>query len=126
MHARQVLHCNLNVVDLDAATTFYEDHFGLTVRMRSETIDGDSTALGIEGPTHSIVHFLYDHRGGHVSPAVELVEWRTPPTSGTAYEDPTDIGLQALIFAMPSSSDSSLFDPDGVRGLSTTPSGRDA
>jgi catechol 2,3-dioxygenase-like lactoylglutathione lyase family enzyme len=48
------------------------------------------------------VWFLYDHRGGRRSPAIELVEWRRPPTAGHAYEDPTAIGMQALGFAVPS------------------------
>jgi catechol 2,3-dioxygenase-like lactoylglutathione lyase family enzyme len=102
MRATQVLHCNLNVVDIEAAATFYEHALGLSVLMRSESTDGDSTALGVDGPTHSIAWFLYDHRGGRAGPAVELVEWRRPPTAGSAYDDPTAIGLQALRFAVPS------------------------
>jgi catechol 2,3-dioxygenase-like lactoylglutathione lyase family enzyme len=104
-HATQVLHCNLNVLDVAAAAAVYEHGLGLTVRMRSEEPHGDATAMGIVGPIHSVAWFLYDHRGGHVSPAIELVEWRTPPTSGSAYEDPTAIGMQALRFTVPSVED---------------------
>jgi catechol 2,3-dioxygenase-like lactoylglutathione lyase family enzyme len=102
MYATQVLHCNVNVLDVAAAAAMYEDGLGLTVRMRSEEPHGDATAMGITGPIHSVAWFLYDHRGGHVSPAIELVEWRTPPTAGSAYEDPKAIGMQALRFAVPS------------------------
>jgi catechol 2,3-dioxygenase-like lactoylglutathione lyase family enzyme len=105
MTATQVLHCNVNVLDVAAAAPVYEDGLGLTVRMRSEEPHGDATAMGITGPIHSLVWFLYDHRGGHVSPAIELVEWRTPPTAGSAYEDPKAIGMQALRFTVPSVDD---------------------
>jgi len=102
LEATQVLHCNLNVVDVAAAAALYERGLALVTRMRSESVDGDSTPLGIEGSTHSVAWFLYDHRGGHVSPAVELVEWHRPPTAGRAYGDPTTPGMQALVFAVPS------------------------
>jgi catechol 2,3-dioxygenase-like lactoylglutathione lyase family enzyme len=102
LRATQVLHCNLNVVDLERAGALYEQALALTVRMRSEEPSGDSTPMGIDGPTHSLVWFLYDHRGGRHCPAIELVEWRTPPTAGHAYEDPTAIGMQALGFVVPS------------------------
>jgi len=129
VQATQVLHCNLNVVDIEGAAAFYEDALHLTVRMRSESVDGDSTQLGITGSTHSIAWFLYDHRGGHLSPAIELVEWRTPATAGVAYEDPTAPGMQSLIFTVPSvgdavsrivdaggtTLDSDAVDRDGVR-----------
>ena len=104
-HATQVLHCNVNVLEVAAAAAVYEDGLGLTVRMRSEEPHGDATAMGITGKIHSIAWFLYDHRGGHVSPAIELVEWRTPPTTGVAYEDPKAIGMQALRFVVPSVDD---------------------
>src|SRR5581483_6280688 len=130
LRATQVLHCNLNVTELTSASALYERALGLEVRMRSESVDGDSTPLGIDGPTHSIAWFLYDHRGGHVSPAVELVEWIEPRTTGAAYADPTAVGMQSLIFATPSpaecraalldagatdASPAELFDRDGVR-----------
>jgi len=35
--ATQVLHCNLNVVDIERAAALYEQGLGLTVRMRSPT-----------------------------------------------------------------------------------------
>jgi catechol 2,3-dioxygenase-like lactoylglutathione lyase family enzyme len=105
LHVTQVLHCNLNTLDLEGAAALYERGLALATRMRSETTNGDSTAMGIEGSTHSLVRFLYDHRGGHISPAVELMEWCRPPTAGVAYEDPTAVGLQALVFAVRSVAD---------------------
>ena len=102
LHASQVLHCNLNVVDVARASVMYQQGLGLSVRMRSESKEGDSTAMGIDGATHSVAWFLYDHRGGHVSPAIELVEWLTPPTAGVTYDDPTVVGMQSLMFAVPS------------------------
>ena len=103
--ATQVLHCNLNVVDIASAAALYEHGLGMTVRMRSEEPAGDSSPMGIDGPTHSIVWFLYDHRGGRQSPAIEVVQWLAPRTAGKAYDDRKAIGMQALRFAVPSSDD---------------------
>jgi catechol 2,3-dioxygenase-like lactoylglutathione lyase family enzyme len=102
LQATQLLHCNLNVTDVGQAAAVYEQGLGLTIRMRSESVDADATQMGIHGPTHSVAWFLYDHRGGHVSPAIELVEWRTPPTAGSAYDSPMMVGMQSLMFAVPS------------------------
>jgi len=102
LQATQVLHCNLNVVDVARAAAFYEQGLGMRVRMRSEAPAGDSTPMGIDGATHSVAWFLYDHRGGRESPAIELVQWLRPRTAGCAYDDPTAIGMQALGFAVPS------------------------
>jgi catechol 2,3-dioxygenase-like lactoylglutathione lyase family enzyme len=91
------LHCNLNVASLAAAVPVYEA-LGLTVKMRSRALDQDSTALGIPRTTASDAWFLYDHRGGRGGPAVELVEWVDPVTAGSAYADPTHVGMWGLGF----------------------------
>src|SRR5690606_39040374 len=39
---------------------------------------------------------VYDPRGGRVSPAIEVHGWIDPPAVGRPYDDPTNIGIQAL------------------------------
>jgi catechol 2,3-dioxygenase-like lactoylglutathione lyase family enzyme len=95
------MHCNLNVRSMAAAVPVYEA-LGLTVRMRSHAEGADSTAMGIPRGTDSDAWFLYDHRGGRASPAVELVEWTDPVTAGDTYAAPHEVGMQALGFDVPS------------------------
>jgi catechol 2,3-dioxygenase-like lactoylglutathione lyase family enzyme len=98
----RVLHCNLNSSDVEAAMAFYVGGLGLSERMRSVSEGSDSTALGMAQPTSSIAAFAYDYRGGRVAPAIELVEWTSPPTVGEAYTAPSAIGVQAAGFAVAS------------------------
>jgi catechol 2,3-dioxygenase-like lactoylglutathione lyase family enzyme len=95
------MHCNLNVRSMAAAVPVYEA-LGLKVRMRSRAEGADSTAMGIPRGTDSDAWFLYDHRGGRASPAIELVEWTDPVTEGDAYASPDAVGMQALGFDVPS------------------------
>jgi len=100
--ATRVLHCNFNTTDVDAALRFYVEGLGLTERMRSVSDSGFSEGLGMTEETHSVASFAYDHRGGRVAPAIELVEWTVPPTIGEAYATPSEVGMQAAGFAVPS------------------------
>jgi catechol 2,3-dioxygenase-like lactoylglutathione lyase family enzyme len=98
----RALHCNLNVRDVAAAAAVYRDALGLRVVMRSRPVGADSSVLGLDAPTDSRVWFLYDHRGGRVGPAIELVQWDTPATIGSASSNPADVGMRALGFRVPS------------------------
>jgi catechol 2,3-dioxygenase-like lactoylglutathione lyase family enzyme len=100
MSVSGAMHCNLNVRSMAAAVPVYEA-LGLTVRMRSRAEGADSSAMGIPRGTDSDAWFLYDHRGGRSSPAVELVEWTDPVTAGDAYSEPHEVGMQALGFDVP-------------------------
>lgn len=105
MRATGVLHCNLNVRNLATAAAVYERGLGLKVRMRSRGEGQDSTPLGLPGLTDSEAWFLFDHRGGRSAPAVELVEWFSPATANDVYQHPSEVGMQALGFAVPSVAD---------------------
>ena len=100
LRATGALHCNLNVSTLAGAVGVYES-LGLRTKMRSRAEGQDASALGLGDVTTSEAWFLYDVRGGRVAPAVELVEWIEPKTSGEAYGDPTEVGMQALGFDVP-------------------------
>ena len=100
LRATGALHCNLNVSTLAGAVGVYES-LGLRVKMRSRAEGQDATAMGLGDATTSEAWFLYDARGGRGAPAVELVEWIEPKTSGEAYGDPSEVGMQALGFDVP-------------------------
>jgi len=98
-----VLHCALNTSDRASASSLYE---GLEMKVVMR-VDGDGLEggpLGIPGPTDSQVWFIYDRRGPRVATAVELQEWTSPATTGSAY-GPFDVGVQALGFHVPSVAD---------------------
>ena len=100
LRAAGALHCNLNVSSLAAAVGVYES-LGLRTKMRSRAEAQDASAMGLGDTTTSEAWFLYDARGGRGAPAVELVEWTEPKTSGKVYEDPSEVGMQALGFEVP-------------------------
>jgi catechol 2,3-dioxygenase-like lactoylglutathione lyase family enzyme len=100
LRATGALHCNLNVSTLAGAVGVYES-LGLRVKMRSRAEGQDATEMGLGDTTTSEAWFLYDSRGGRGAPAVELVEWIAPKTSGEAYGHPGEVGMQALGFEVP-------------------------
>ncbi len=100
LRAAGALHCNLNVSTLAGAVGVYES-LGLRVKMRSRAEGQDASAMGLGDGTTSEAWFLYDARGGRGAPAVELVEWIAPKTSGDAYGHPGEVGMQALGFDVP-------------------------
>ena len=101
VEVRRFLHVNYNCVDLDNLERFYVDVFGLKTVMKSGSTDADGTPFGIYGPTASQAVFVYDHRGGRRSNALELVKWIDPPTVGNVYPDPWDRGIQSVAYSSP-------------------------
>lgn len=94
--AGRFLHFNLNTRDIERSTAFYRAVGNLSTVMRTEPIPTRGEVFGVEGIIRATAHFLYDHRGPRRSPALELVQWVEPPTSGTPYADPRRPGLHAL------------------------------
>jgi len=74
------------------------ESLGLRVKMRSRAEGQDASAMGLGECTTSEAWFLYDSRGGRRAPAIELVEWIDPKTSGEAHAHPGEVGIQALGF----------------------------
>jgi catechol 2,3-dioxygenase-like lactoylglutathione lyase family enzyme len=126
LRAAGALHCNLNVRTLAGASGVYEA-LGLRVKMRSRAEGQDACAMGLGSATTSEAWFLYDGRGGHGAPAVELVEWIEPKTSGEAYAHPGEVGMQALGFDVPdvdeavgaTTAQGARVRPGGPRGIDT-------
>jgi len=99
VEVRRFLHCNYNCRDHVGLERFYAGLFGLRAVMRSSSSGSDGTPFGIYRATTSSTVFLYDHRGGRRSNALELVHWIDPATTGAVYPRGFDRGIQAVAYS---------------------------
>jgi catechol 2,3-dioxygenase-like lactoylglutathione lyase family enzyme len=102
VQVHSLLHTNLNTVDVAAAAEFYADVLELVPGMKTARTAADGRALGVAGTPVTECWFLYDHRGPRTAPAVEVLEWETPATTGTHPAEPHHIGISSLGYAVPS------------------------
>ncbi len=101
VQAMRVMHCCYCSDSADATVAILERGVGLSARATSKGIRADGSPLGIHRMVESDVCLVYDPRGGRVSPAIEVHGWTDPPAVGTPYDDPTNVGIQALGVAVP-------------------------
>ena len=99
--ARRVLHVCYCCADLDAATAFFVDNFGMRNFMGTPAGESDGAILGFDCPIISPTQFVYDARGPRTSPAIEVQGWIEPALEGTPVDDPTRAGIQALGLTVP-------------------------
>jgi catechol 2,3-dioxygenase-like lactoylglutathione lyase family enzyme len=102
VQVHSLLHTNLNTVDVSAAAGFYADLLGLLPGMKTARTAADGRALGVAGAPVTECWFLYDHRGPRTAPAVEVLEWETPATTGAHPAESHHIGISSLGYAVPS------------------------
>jgi catechol 2,3-dioxygenase-like lactoylglutathione lyase family enzyme len=102
MQVHSLLHTNLNTVDVSAAAAFYADVLDLKPGMKTARTAADGRALGVAGAPVTECWFLYDHRGARTAPAVEVLEWEAPATTGAHPAEPYHIGISSLGYAVPS------------------------
>src|ERR1700735_3845272 len=102
VQVHSLLHTNLNTVDVSAAARFYADVLGLVPGMKTARTAADGRALGVAGAPVTECWFLYDRRGPRTAPAVEVLEWETPATTGAPPAEPYHIGISSLGYAVPS------------------------
>jgi catechol 2,3-dioxygenase-like lactoylglutathione lyase family enzyme len=102
VQVHSLLHTNLNTADVSAAAAFYADMLGLRPGMKTARTAADGRALGVAGAPVTECWFLYDHRGPRTAPAVEVLEWETPATTGAHPVEPYHIGISSLGYAVPS------------------------
>jgi catechol 2,3-dioxygenase-like lactoylglutathione lyase family enzyme len=70
--------------------------------MKTARTAADGRALGVPGAPVTECWFLYDSRGPRAAPAVEVLEWETPATTGAHPAEPHHIGISSLGYAVPS------------------------
>ena len=102
VQVHSLLHTNLNTVDVSAAAAFYAELLELRPGMKTARTAADGRALGVAGAPVTECWFLYDHRGPRTAPAVEVLEWETPATTGAHPAEPHHIGISSLGYAVPS------------------------
>src|SRR5271156_95354 len=102
VQVHSLLHTNLNTVDVVAAAEFYADILELVPGMKTARTAADGGALGVAGTPVTECWFLYDHRGPRAAPAVEVLEWETPATTGAHPAEPHHIGISSLGYVVPS------------------------
>jgi catechol 2,3-dioxygenase-like lactoylglutathione lyase family enzyme len=105
VRVHSLLHCNLNTADLASASAWYSAVLGLSPGMKTARVASDGRVLGVPGRPVTETWFMYDHRGPRTAPAIELLEWESPATSGEHPEQPNHIGLSCLGYAVPSLED---------------------
>jgi catechol 2,3-dioxygenase-like lactoylglutathione lyase family enzyme len=100
--ARRFLHLCYCCDDVDPVTEFFVDALGMRAVMRTPVERNVDTMLGIDGEIEGAASFVYDFRGGKVSPAIEIQSWIDPPLVGTPSFDPFEVGFKSVGFTVPS------------------------
>src|ERR1700735_1449878 len=93
VQVHSLLHTNLNTVDVSAAAAVYAAVLGLLPGREQARTAADGRALGVAGAPVTECWFLYDHRGPRTAPAVEVLEWETPPTTWAHPAEPHHGGM---------------------------------
>src|SRR3984957_2939349 len=91
VQVHSLLHTNLNTVDVSAGAVFNRDVLGLLPGRKTARTAADGRALGVAGAPVTQCWFLYDHRGPRKAPAVEVLEWEPPATTGAHPAEPHHI-----------------------------------
>src|ERR1700721_2550688 len=100
VQVHSLLHTNLNTVDVSAAARFYADVLDLRPGMKTARTAAEGRALGVAGAPVTECWFLYDHRGPRTAPAVEVLEWESPATTGAHPAETHHIGISSSCFAV--------------------------
>ncbi len=98
--AGRFLHVCYSCADAEQVADCYVDAFGMRPTMATPMEPSDGALLGLEGEIVANAVFVYDHRGGRVSPAIEIQGWARPAVTGTPVNDATLAGMQAVGFAV--------------------------
>jgi catechol 2,3-dioxygenase-like lactoylglutathione lyase family enzyme len=98
---RRFLHICYVCRDIDAASAFLAQTLGMREVMRAAPEPVFDTLLGFDRQVESPTLFMYDHRGGRVSPSIEVQHYIEPPTVGAPSLDPFEIGVKALGITVP-------------------------
>src|SRR4051794_1965191 len=100
--ARRFLHLCYCCDDVDPATAFFVSTLGMRNVMRTPVEGNMDTMPGTNAESEGAASFVYDFRGGKVSPAIEIQSWIDPPLVGTPSLDPFEVGFKSVGFSVPS------------------------
>src|ERR1039457_4139589 len=94
--ASRIFHINANCSDLERSLTFYRDLVGLAPSTHTVPDPQPGAAFGLE--TAQWDAWILTGARGFDGVVLDLLEWKTPPPSGHAYEHPAHLGLARLGF----------------------------
>ncbi len=94
------MHVNVNCSDLARSKRFYEQQVGLTALSHTHPLPQDGAGFGLAGRVQWDAHLLHDARG-FAAPAVDLLEWKSPPPLGRPYAEANHLGFYRLCFSVP-------------------------
>jgi catechol 2,3-dioxygenase-like lactoylglutathione lyase family enzyme len=94
-------HANVNCSDLDASERFYVEILDLNARWRTEPSHvQDGAGFGMPGAPVQWEGAILTDRRGLRGPAVDLLRWIAPATSGEPYSTLSHVGFRALQFTV--------------------------
>jgi catechol 2,3-dioxygenase-like lactoylglutathione lyase family enzyme len=102
-------HCNVNCSSLERSRPFYEDVVGLKAYTHTNPPLQERGSFPVSGTSGRMLQWdawiMHDHRGPLGSPAVDLLEWKTPTPTGSPYREANHLGLYRLCYLVPSIDD---------------------
>ena len=94
-------HANVNCSDLDTSERFYVETLDLTARWRTQPSHvQDGAGFGMPGAPVQWEGAILTDRRGLRGPAVDLLRWIAPATSGAPYSTLSHLGFRALQFTV--------------------------
>lgn len=103
--ATRVAHCNVNCSSLERSRSFYEDVVGLTAFTHTNPPLQHAGGFPLSPPGPVVqwdAWMMHDDRGPAGSPALDLLEWKTPAPTGRAYPSANHLGYGRLTYVVPS------------------------
>jgi catechol 2,3-dioxygenase-like lactoylglutathione lyase family enzyme len=97
---RSTVHVNANCSDLARSLTFYRDRVGLEPLSHTKPVPQDGAGFGLAGRVAWDAHLLHDDRGV-AGPAIDLLEWQSPPPTGRPAGRANQLGLYRTCFTHP-------------------------
>lgn len=103
---KRFAHCNVNCSSLTRSRAFYTDVVGLRAFSHTnpplQRGGGFPMPPGEDAELQWDAWILHDHRGPAASPAVDLLEWKTPTPTGVPYPSANHLGFYRLCYLVPS------------------------
>lgn len=93
-----VTHININCSNLDRSMRFFRDLVGLEPQSHTKPQPQDGAGFGLPGQVVWDAYLLHDDRAQQ-GPAVDLLEWQTPPPIGKPHREANHLGFMRVCLA---------------------------
>lgn len=106
---KRVGHCNVNCSSLERSRRFYEDVVGLQTFAHTAPPLQEGGGFPMPPGDGPMIQWdawmMHDHRGPLASPALDLLEWKTPKPTGVPYPLANHLGFFRLCYLVPALDD---------------------